>query len=107
MYTNDNFLLMRDETTQSRFEMSDAKAQAYTRGSGDRLNNFKTLANRYGISARDVLAVYMGKHIMALEHWLATGEESSEGIESTLDDIQNYADLARAMYRESILTNIK
>ena len=102
MYTNDNFLLMRDETTQSRFEMSDAKAQSYTKGSGDRLHNFKELGARLGVAPRQVLSVYLGKHMMALEHWLTTGEESSEGIESTMDDIQNYIDLARALRRESL-----
>ena len=98
--TNDEFLKMREESTAARFDMCDAKSKAYTKGSDDRLNNFKELAALLGGTPRKILGVYWGKHAMSLIHWLRTGEESSEGIESTLDDLQNYADLCRGLKRE-------
>lgn len=97
---NQTFITMRDESTKDRFEMCDGKSVAYTRGSGDRLNNFKELAQLLGGTPRKVLGVYWGKHCLSFLHWLKTGEEGSEGVESTIDDLQNYLDLARAMYRE-------
>ena len=98
--TNDDFLQMRSESTAVRFGMCDQKSVAYTRASDDRLNNFKELGALLGGTPRKILGVYVGKHILAFLHWLKTGEESSEGIESTMDDIQNYLDLARALHRE-------
>jgi hypothetical protein len=91
---------MRSESTAARFGMCDQKSIAYTRASDDRLNNFKELAALLGGTPRKVLGVYVGKHILALLHWFKTGEESSEGVESTMDDVMNYCDLARSLYRE-------
>lgn len=100
--TNDDFLQMREETTKARFEMCDKKSVGYTRGSDDRLFNFKELARLQGKTPQDVLSVYAGKHYLALTHWYNTGAESGEGIESTIDDLQNYLDLTRALYRECL-----
>jgi hypothetical protein len=94
------FMQMRDATTLARFEMCDKKSRSYTKGSDDRLNNFKELASLLGGTPRKVLGVYWGKHALAFIHWLKTGEEGSEGVESTMDDLLNYLDLARAMHRE-------
>jgi hypothetical protein len=99
--TNKNFEDLRQIATKRRFEMCDRKSVSYTRGSDDRLANFKELAKLMpGYEPSHVLAVYIGKHYLAFSHWLSSGEESSEGIESTIDDLQNYLDLARAMYLE-------
>lgn len=99
--TNDNFTQRREEWTHKRFEMCDEKSKSYTKGSGDRLNNFKELGAMLGVEPPVVMSVYFGKHVLALFHWFKTGQESSEGIPSTIDDLQNYLDLARALYEES------
>lgn len=97
---NNDFIRMRELTTASRFEMADKKSVSYAEGSPDRLANFKNEGKEHGIAPIKVLAIYLGKHWRSFMHWVRTGEESSEGIESTIDDIQNYLDLARAFYRE-------
>lgn len=94
------FRELREESTKARYSMSDRKSSSYTRGSGDRLNNFRKLAEFLGVDEKIIMAVYYGKHDLAFYHFLATGEDSSEGIESTIDDMQNYLDLARAMVRD-------
>ena len=96
----EDFQTMRTKSTLSRFNMCDKKSVGYTKGSEDRLNNFKKIGESMGREPEEVLAVYYGKHDLAFMHYKASGEEPSDGLESTIDDLQNYLDLARALYLE-------
>jgi len=97
---NDEFVKMRNSTTDRRYIMCDKKAVAYTNGSQDRLANFKRLADLTGITPEQVQAIYFGKHVLGLLAYLGSGRVPSEGIESVCDDIQNYVDLIRALHRD-------
>lgn len=97
-----DFIHMREESTRRRFQMCDAKSKAYTKGSDDRLNNFVELGRLLDLPPAVVMAVYFGKHALALFSWYKSGAESSEGMLSTLDDLRNYLDLTEAMYLEGL-----
>jgi len=74
-------------------ELLTQKGHDYTQGSkGDRgrLKNFYDASERLGIPARQVLAVYMHKHVSAIETFLQKGEVESEGIEGRIADTINY-----------------
>lgn len=98
--TNDEFVQMRNTTTDRRYVMCDKKAVAYTNGSQDRLANFKRLADLTGITPEQVQGIYFGKHVLGLLAYLGSGRVPSEGVESVCDDIQNYVDLIRGLFRE-------
>ena len=102
---NDHFKEFREDETAKRFAMCDNKSVAYTQGTGERLHNFEEIAKTLGVEREHVLAVYMSKHWLALMHWIRTREEPSDGIQSTIHDVQNYLDLLLAMaweWREQI-----
>lgn len=80
--------------------MSDEKSVAYTEGNDDRLFNFKALGEESGTDPMQILMVYLGKHWMALRAYINKGVEPSDGIQSTIYDIQNYCDLLLAMVDE-------
>lgn len=74
-------------------ELLTVKGHDYTQGAeGDygRLKNFYTSAERLGLEPRQVLAVYMNKHISAIETFLQKGQVESEGIEGRIADAINY-----------------
>ena len=99
--TDEAFQELRVDHTAKRFAMSDQKSQAYTQGSDDRLYNFKELARMAKTTPHEVLTIYMGKHWMALMAWLNQGIVPSDGVANTIADIQNYCDLALAMFVEA------
>ena len=95
--SNDDFIANRGAWTVNRFEACDAKSIEYTRGNlDDRLCNFTRIADLLGLSWEEVWAVYFTKHSDALIQWVKTGLQGTEGIQSRMDDMQNYLDLLRA-----------
>ena len=69
------------------------KGADYTQGAaGDagRLKNFYTAAERLGLESRQVLAVYLHKHLSAIETFLQKGQVESEAIEGRIADAVNY-----------------
>jgi hypothetical protein len=97
---NEEFVKARVKWTDDRFNMCDAKSLTYTKGSKDRLNNFKELGRMLGQRPEQVLMTYYGKHDLALYAYVETGEEPSDGIFSTIADLQNYLDLLTALIME-------
>jgi hypothetical protein len=97
---NSEFLNLREQMTKDRFTMCDRKAVGYTEGNDDRHWNFKQIGEEVGEPPMKVLGVYLLKHIHSLNHYLATGEESGEGVAQTIMDIMNYLDLLFAMIQE-------
>lgn len=91
---------MRTKTTIARFNMADEKSLAYTKDSDDRLANFRSNADKNGLSEFKVWNIYAGKHYDSIQAYLQAGIEGPEGIESNIDDYQNYLDLLRAMIRD-------
>lgn len=68
------------------------KGNDYTQGKGnlDRLNNFTTGAEALGLQPRQVLAVYLYKHLTAVLRYLKEGQVESEPIEGRIVDCINY-----------------
>lgn len=97
---NSRFLELREKMTKERFAMCDKKAVGYTEGSDDRHWNFSTIGRELGEPAKKVLGTYLLKHIHSLNHYLATGEQSGEGVAQTIMDIENYLDLLFALIQE-------
>lgn len=81
--------------------IADDKRPAYTIGSDDVLRNFKSVAERIGITPMQVWGVYFLKHIDALTA-LAKSESipQAEAIEGRFSDALNYLDLGYALHQE-------
>lgn len=65
------------------------KGRDYTQGDG-RLKNFYRNAERLGTTGRQVLAIYLFKHMDAIETFLRRGAVESEPIEGRIVDAINY-----------------
>jgi hypothetical protein len=86
--------------------------QGESTGSDDhaRLKNFYRNAAKLGLPARKVLAVYLAKHLDAIETFLKNGQVESEPIEGRICDAVNYllllAKMVRVEQREDIIKRI-
>jgi hypothetical protein len=67
---------------------------------GDRLANFKRVADRVGVSPMQVWLIYFLKHVDSVCTFVKTGHES-EGLRSRALDIANYAMLGVALNDEA------
>lgn len=65
------------------------KGDDYTIGTGDRLHNFKTVAEFTSLTPEKTLGVYFYKHVSAIFAFIKGGKES-EPIEGRIADIINY-----------------
>lgn len=74
-----------------------SKGKDYQRGMEDVLSNFKITSEKFGISELKVYAVYLDKHLAAIEYFLRTGRMESEPLQSRILDIVNYMLLLNAM----------
>ena len=75
------------------------KGRDYTQGEG-RLKNFYRNGARLGIPARQVLGIYLNKHLDAIETFIKRGQVESEPIEGRIVDAINYLLLLAKMVRE-------
>jgi hypothetical protein len=82
--------------------ISKAKRPAYTVGNADVLHNFKSVAERLGISPGAALAVYMTKHYDAIITALTKPElPQAEEITGRFADAINYLKMGYALLEES------
>lgn len=87
----------RDELIAEAERTNQTKGRDYTQD-GDILRNFYRVAERVKISPLQVVAVYVLKHLDALDTFVATGKlASSEPAASRVMDIFLYAALAAAI----------
>lgn len=77
-----------------------SKGRAYTRGSNDKLANFKQTAHDLGITTELAWAVYFHKHLDSIMHYVKNNEEGPEGITENIKDARNYLDLFYAILVE-------
>jgi hypothetical protein len=90
-----------DATLTECFRVLGAKGADYTVGSKDRLANFRTGAEFFGISPEQVLGVYLHKHVAAVFSYIKTGGQSeSEPIEGRITDVINYCLLLSKLVAE-------
>ena len=78
-------------------ELSSTKGREYA-GTDDVLLNFKRLAERLYLEPRQVLSVYLTKHLDAIDSWVRCGIiYSEESITGRIDDAILYLVLLRVM----------
>ena len=64
------------------------------------MNDYRSAAERAGISPRQAWFVLLCKHVHAVERYVKTGQLSSETIHSRLVDLANYAMLGDALAKD-------
>jgi hypothetical protein len=70
-------------------------------GKEDRLANFKKLANDLGLNPKQVLFVYLTKHLDSIRSYIKNGKVmSNESIEGRIADARNYLALLRGLIEE-------
>ena len=81
------------------------KGKAYS-GEEDVLSNFKVNAERLGLSKYQIWAVYFNKHVDSINHAIAANpvlpKDSSEGLDSRIVDVINYAVILQALLTEDL-----
>jgi hypothetical protein len=89
---------------QEEIEIGATKGKEYTQG--DRLDNFKRLAIEMKISPKQVLWVYLKKHLDSIASYIAVDAKSatppvlSEPIEGRIKDARVYLSLLRGLIEE-------
>jgi len=81
-----------------------AKKGADYAGDDDALHNFKTLAERLGMTKYQVWAIYFNKHIEAvnnsIKHNPEAPERQAESLDESIKDIINYSIIFKALLSE-------
>jgi len=98
--TNEEFTKIRGEFNELCESALKLKGDAYTRGTGDRLANFKKCAEDLGITPRQAWSVYFHKHLDAIFYFIKTGSQGPEGIKENIKDARNYLDLLVGLIEE-------
>lgn len=84
--------------------IQEAKRPAYTIGNEDVLHNFKSVAERVGITPGQVLSVYFLKHVDAVISALAKPHlPQAEAVKGRFADLVNYAHLGYALLEDGKL----
>lgn len=93
---------LREKLIEDAFEVSNKKGQDYTRKSEDALKNFKSVAERTGMTPKQVLGVYMMKHLDAISSYIEhDGQLESEPIKERIVDAINYLCLLWGLIQEN------
>tara|TARA_R100001244_G_scaffold87102_1_gene66722 strand:+ start:304 stop:627 length:324 start_codon:yes stop_codon:yes gene_type:complete len=86
-----DFFDLTKELISQEMEIMKVKGDEYTIGNIDKFQNFKSLAERLGTTPKQILMVYLLKHIDSICNYAITGKESSdEPIEGRIMDARNY-----------------
>ena len=96
-----DFNAFREEFLAKASSISDKKSIEYTISNTDKFYNFKHVAERLGITAKQALMVYVLKHVDAICNDAKTGKTYSD--ETTYQrclDVINYMVLFAAMEKE-------
>ena len=97
----DDFNRFRENFFETASHISDSKSIEYTISNEDKFYNFKHVAERLGITAKQALMVYVLKHVDAICNDAKTGKTYSD--ETTYQrclDVANYMVLYAAMDQE-------
>jgi hypothetical protein len=81
------------------------KGHEYTQG--DRLDNFKRLAQECGITPEQVLWIYLKKHLDSIVYYIREGKLESETLESRIVDARVYLSLLLGLEKDSELQFLK
>lgn len=81
-------------------EMAIARTKGREYTQGDRLDNFKRIAAELGISSKQVLWVYLKKHLDSIASYIKHEKVLSEPIEGRIMDARVYLTLLRGLIEE-------
>ncbi len=96
--TFEEFDKLLNRIHEEEIAIGKTKGKEYTQG--DRLDNFKRLAQELNISPEKVLWVYLKKHMDSISNWVKAGETLSEPIESRILDARVYLALLWGLVEE-------
>lgn len=99
----DNIEFQRHRTVLNNLceEIMGAKGPVYTQATGDRLRNFKLVAEMInGGTAGQVISVYLAKQFLSVTELLSNPSVQDTERETRFADLRNYLDLAYALYME-------
>lgn len=94
-----DFTTFQREIFDRCVKLSETKGHDYS-GDKDALENFKRNGNRLGLSPLKVLAVYMNKHLDAIDTYIREESVKSEPIEGRIEDAITYLTLLAALISE-------
>lgn len=106
----DDFNKMLEKMHSEELALGATKGREYTKG--DRLDNFKRLSLELGISPKQVLWVYLKKHLDSIANYIRLDaarkpnempmlrETLSEPIEGRISDARVYLSLLRGLIEE-------
>lgn len=100
--THDDYQKISNNLTKLAKSIEDAKRPAYTIGSPDVLRNFKSVAERAGITPMQAWAVYFLKHVDAIT--AAANDPNipqAEELSGRFADALNFLKLGWALFVES------
>jgi hypothetical protein len=77
------------------------KGEEYTVSDEDKFKNFKSIAERLGLTPEMIALVYTLKHMDSIRNYVIHGKESSnEPIRGRIQDARNYLALLGGMIQE-------
>jgi len=99
--TNDQYQSLSSELLSLAKSIEDSKRPAYTIGSLDVLNSFKSIATRVGVTPSQVWAVYFLKHVDAITAAANSDKiPQAEELSGRFADAINYLKLGWALISE-------
>lgn len=100
-----DYEIVRDAMLQTAADIETAKRPAYVQGNIDVLHNFKTNAERMGITPLQCAGIYWGKHVDAITSYLKDPNiHQAEPIHGRIADCINYLKLITALIKEQDYT---
>jgi hypothetical protein len=92
------FNALLDKIVAEEKKIGESKAKEYTQG--DRLDNFKRLANELNLTPAQIWAVYFKKHVDSIMSYCRTGNVLSEDIRGRILDARVYLSLLWGLVEE-------
>lgn len=102
--TIDDFTVLWNRMCKEEEKILITKGVEYS-GKEDRLANFKRLAMDLGMDPKQILWVYLVKHLDSIRSYIRMGKSySTETIESRIHDARNYLALLNGLIQDDKVT---
>jgi hypothetical protein len=99
--TQDDFISWSRDEFEEEMKIMNSKGQEYTVSNPDKLFNFKSIGERYGLPPQLIASVYLTKHMDSIRNYVLHGTEAcDESIQGRLRDARNYLLLLGALIKE-------
>ena|SRR6266478_4266282 len=88
-------------------KLMSTKGKEYSLSGEDVNSNFKRTGNDIGLTAKQVLYIFMKKHFDAITNYIKTNKVESEAIEERIADLINYEFILASLIEEERLEQYK